>query len=109
MFGDDAIDLLLRPVLPPRERIKFRLCNNHLLVRPTHGDKLTDERHLEFALDLLAALFCRVFMEPARERVNQREVTVHVLVFDERATHDDLRNQNKRDDIGGGFRIGHQR
>ena len=47
--------------------------------------------------------------EPAGESVNQRQVPVHVLVFDERAAHDDLGNQNQRHDVGRRFRIGHDR
>ena len=47
--------------------------------------------------------------EPVAERIEQGEIAIHVLVFDERAAHDDLRNQNQRDDIGRGFRIGHKR
>ena len=47
--------------------------------------------------------------EPAGESVNEREVSVHVLILDQRAAHDDLRNQDERDDVGRGFRIGHER
>ena len=46
--------------------------------------------------------------EPAGERVNQGEVPVHVLIFNERAAHDDLWNQNERHDVRRGFRIGHE-
>ena len=46
--------------------------------------------------------------EPAGKGVNEPEVAVHVLIFDERAPHDDLRDENERDDIGGRFRIGHE-
>ena len=44
-----------------------------------------------------------------RERVEESEVPVHVFVFDERPTHDDLRNQHQRDDVGRRFRIGDER
>ena len=44
-----------------------------------------------------------------RERINEHEVAVHVLVFDERAAKDNLRNQDERYNVGGGFRIGHER
>ena len=50
-----------------------------------------------------------MFGEPVRKGINQAEVPVHVLVFDERATHNDLWNQNQRDDIGRCFRVGHER
>ena len=47
--------------------------------------------------------------EPAAEGINQREVAVHVLIFDERSTHDDLRNQDERNNVCRRFRIGHDR
>ena len=50
-----------------------------------------------------------MFGEPVRKGINQAEVPVHVLVFDECATHNDLWNQNQRDDIGRGFWVGHER
>src|ERR1700745_3526637 len=44
-----------------------------------------------------------------RKGIKQTEVPVHVLVFDERAAHDDLWNQNQRDYIGRGVRVGKER
>ena len=50
-----------------------------------------------------------MFGEPMRERIKKSKVPVHVLVFNEGATHDDLRNQDERDDVGRRFRIGDER
>ena len=41
--------------------------------------------------------------------MKQSEVPIHVLVFDQCAAHDDLRNQNERHDVGRRLRVGHQR
>ena len=50
-----------------------------------------------------------MFGKPMRKGVKQTEVLVHVLVFDECSAHDDLRNQNQRDDVGRSLRVGYQR
>jgi hypothetical protein len=47
-----------------------------------------------------------MLMKPARESVNEPEIAVHVLILDHRAPHDDLRDEDERNDIGRGFRVG---
>ena len=81
MFRDDGIDFALRALLSGSQWIKFRLRHDHLFVRPAHRNKLTDERHLQFAVHFFAAVFGRMFLKPARQRINQAEVAVHVFVF----------------------------
>ena len=44
-----------------------------------------------------------------RKRIKQREVPIHVLIFNECPAHDNLRNQNERDNVGRRFRIRDQR
>ena len=39
----------------------------------------------------------------------ERKVAIHVLILDERATHDDLRDQHERDNVGGRLRIADER
>jgi hypothetical protein len=53
---------------------------------------LTDKRNLQLAFRLSVFVCARMFGEPMLERIKQTEVAIHVLVFDERAAHDDLRN-----------------
>ncbi len=77
--------------------------HNHLLIRPRHGDELADEWHLQFAVHLLVLFFVRMLRKPARESVDEREVCGHVLIFNERATHDDLRIKDQRHDVGAVF------
>src|SRR6516225_12415367 len=96
-------------VLPPCEWIEFRLRDNHFLVRPAHADELADKWHLKLTLRFSRLFRVRMFGKPMRKGVKQTEVPVHVLVLDERAAHDDLRNQNQRDDIGRSLRVGYQR
>ena len=50
-----------------------------------------------------------MFVKPARERINQTEVAVHVLILNESAAHQDLRNQNQRNDVGCGLGVGYER
>src|SRR6266403_1737020 len=85
-------DFALCSVLPPCQRVELCLRDNHFFVRPAHGDELTDKGHLELAPHFLFLLLAGMLGEPMRERIQQSEVSVHVLVLDESATHDDLRN-----------------
>ena len=105
----EALNFVAGSILPARQRVELRLCENNLFVRPTHGDKLTNKWHLQLALHLLALIRARMFGEPMRERINQSEVPVHVFILDEGSAHNDLRNQDERDDVGGRFRIGNER
>src|SRR6266487_2631336 len=98
MPGDNPVDLALRSVLPMGKRVELSLRQNHLVVRPTHSDELTNKRHLQLALHLLAFVRAGMFGEPMRERIKKSKVPVHVLVLNEGATHDDLRNQDQGDD-----------
>src|SRR6266704_3512268 len=91
-FWRELLNLVMGAVLALGKRIELGLGNNHFFVRPAHCDELTYERYLQFALRLSRLFRVGMFGKPVRERVNQIEVTVHVLVFDERATHDDLWN-----------------
>ena len=43
------------------------------------------------------------------QRVDKRQVSVHVLILDQSAAHDDLGNQDQRHDIGRRFWISHER
>src|SRR5207253_5022534 len=63
------------------------------------------EWHLQFAVHFLVLFLVRMLRKPARERVDEGEVAVHVFIFDKRPTHDDLRNQDQRHDVGGRLRI----
>ena len=92
MLRHKPVDLALRAVLSPRQRIELGLRDNHLFIRPAHGDELTDKRNLQFAFRFSVFFCARMFGEPMREGIKQTKVSIHVLVFDERATHDDLRN-----------------
>src|SRR6266487_146927 len=105
----ESLNFVTGSILPAGQRVELGLRENDLFVRPTHGDKLTNKWHLQLALHLLALIAARMFGEPMRERINKSEVPVHVLILDEGAAHDDLRNQNERDDIGRRFRIGNER
>src|ERR1700731_5281069 len=109
MTIDNPVNLAVDSLLAERQRIEFGLRHHQFFVGPAHGDELANERHLEFAIHLFALLFGGMFLEPVSQRINEREVTVHVLVLNERATHDDLRDENERDDIGGGFGIADER
>src|SRR5205823_6954318 len=101
----DPIDLALGSVLAACHRIQFRLRHNHFLIRPAHADELANEWHLQFAVHFLVLFLVRMLRKPTRKRIDKREVAVHVFIFDECATHDDLRNQNQRYNIGGRLRI----
>ena len=107
-LGRELLNFVISAILPPRQGIEFGLSNNHLFVRPAHGDELADKWHLQLALRLHRFLGVRVLRKPMRERMKQSEVAVHILVLDQCATHDDLRNQNQRDDVGRSLRVGHQ-
>ncbi len=109
MSRHNRVDLLLRFFLAFREWIEFRLRHHQLLVGPAHGDKFTDEGNLKAAVHLARFIAVRMLLEPARESVDQSEVPVHVLVFDHRAAHDDLGNEDERNDVGGRFRVVHER
>src|SRR5437899_8329016 len=105
MTSHDPIDLALSAVLATRHRIQFGLRHNHLLVGPAHGDELTDEWHLQFAVHFLVLFLVRMLGKPAAEGVDEREVAVHVLIFNERPTHDYMRNQVQWHDVGRRLRI----
>src|SRR4030095_5103145 len=108
-FRCELLNFVMSAVLALGKRIELGLGDDHFFVRPAHGDELADKWHLQFALRFSRLFRVRMFGKPVRKGINQAEVPVHVLVFDERATHNDLWNQNQRDDIGRCFRVGHQR
>ena len=58
MLRHEPIDLALRVVLSPRERIQLRLRHDHLFVGPAHRDELADERHLQPAVHLSVLVRC---------------------------------------------------
>src|SRR5207237_4899918 len=109
MLRHNAVDFTLRSVLPLRQWIELGLRDNHLFVRPAHGDELTDKWHLKLAPHFLFLLFAGMLSEPMRERVEESEVPVHVLVFYERPTHDDLPNPHQRYDASRRIRVGDER
>src|SRR5206468_6963411 len=51
-LGRELLNFVISAILPPRERVEFGLSNNHLFVRPAHGDELADKWHLQLALRL---------------------------------------------------------
>jgi hypothetical protein len=63
-FGRELLNFIISPILPPRERIEFGLGDNHLFVRPAHGDELADQWHLQFALGFQCLVRARMFGNP---------------------------------------------
>ncbi len=106
---DDPANLSIGALLPASQRIKLCLRNDDLFVRPAHRNELADERHLQLAVHLLPQLPGWMLVEPMRQRIDEREIAIHVLVLDQRSTHDDLWNEHKRNDVRRRFRIGHER
>ena len=91
---DDPMELVVGAILPSCERIQFRLRHNQFFVRPAHRDELADERHLQLTVHFFRFITIRMLVEPARKSINERQVSIHVFVLDERATHDDLWNEH---------------
>src|SRR4029453_5341176 len=89
-FVCEFLNFVAGSILPARQRVELGLRENYLLVRPTHGNKLTNKWHFQLALHLLALVRTRMFREPMRESINQSEVPVHILILDQGSAHDDL-------------------
>ena len=103
---DDFIDPLLERVLGDGERIAGGLGEHDGLVAPAQRHEFAQERDFQFV-----GRFERpavVAAEPPAQAVDEVEVAVHFLVFDQGAAEDDLGNEDERDDVDGGFAVANQ-
>ena len=101
LFRDQPVDLVLDCFLAAGEGIQFGLREDQRLVGPSGRHELTDERNHQVASGRHGAVGMGV--HPFLDRVNKVQIAIHLLVFDQGAAQDDLRNQDGRDNQDAGF------
>ena len=105
----EVVDPLLQAILPDRERVQLRLRDDQGLVAVVRGDEPGERGDAELRVVARGRLGdFRVGPEPAVERIDQVEILVHLLVFDQRAAKDELRDEHERDEVCGRLGIGNQ-
>ena len=80
--------------------LSFAWATIERLVAVVRGDEAADQRHAQRGVvALVHRAGFRVAAEPALEGVDHIEVAIHLLVLDQRAAEDELRDEHQRHEV----------
>ena len=106
-LADDIVDHRLDGFLAAGEGIEFRLCKNESLIGPAGRHDLANEGDMKIAPCGHGAIGVSVC--PLLDGVDEIEVTVHLLIFDQGAAENDLRNEDDRNNENAGLTLRYER
>ena len=100
----EGFDAVVEDILGLVERVMIGLSEDEAFIGPAERHEFADEGDAEIAGAVLGIGWVGG-AEPFTDAVDEVEVAVHFLVFDEGAAEDDLGDEDERDDVEGGFGV----
>jgi hypothetical protein len=104
-----SLDFLREKVLPFCKRVEFSLSDDDSLVRPAGRDELANQWHLDILRLHISRSLVRFRDSVTGKKVKEIEIPIHLIVLNQSAAENNLRNQNQGDDVPGRFSIIDQR